>query len=92
MALAARRRLGGQSRGQLLGADGQERRPNDRAQDSEGKETAETVPGQFRIERRHVDAVREEAFRRAQERGGGRVDVSEVVRGILDDWISKRGK
>ncbi len=51
-----------------------------------------TVPAQFQVEPRHVAALREEALRRAQERGGGRLDVSELVREILDDWIAKRGK
>jgi len=51
-----------------------------------------TIPAQFQVEPRHIAALREEALKRAQERGGGRLDVSELVREILDDWISKRGK
>lgn len=51
----------------------------------------DTIPAQFRVERRQLKVLREEAFRRSQERGAGRMDVSEVVREALDEWISKHG-
>ncbi len=51
-----------------------------------------TVPAQFQVEPRHLAALREEALRRTQERGTGRMDVSELVRESFDEWISKRGR
>ncbi len=51
-----------------------------------------TVPAQFQVEPRHLVALREEALRRTHERGAGRMDVSELVREIFDEWISKQGK
>ncbi len=52
----------------------------------------DTIPAQFRVERRHVAALREEALKRAQERGSGRLDTSEVLREILNEWMAKRAR
>jgi len=50
----------------------------------------ETVPAQFRLEHRHIAALREAALKRAGERGAGRLDASEVLREVLDDWMARR--
>lgn len=56
--------------------------------------TAEPTPGSgkrigvlYRVELRQAEALRDEAFRRAKQRGSGKPDASEVLREILDSWI-----
>jgi hypothetical protein len=46
----------------------------------------------YRLEPRQIAALRSEAFRRAQERSTGRPDASEVLREVLDAWLSRGGK
>ncbi len=48
------------------------------------------VKAQYVLERRHVQALRAEAFRRAEERGEGKPDASEVLRQVLNDWMKGR--
>lgn len=43
-----------------------------------------------RLEPRQAQALRAEAFRRAQERGKGQPDASEVLREALDEWLRRR--
>ncbi len=43
----------------------------------------------FTITPQHNDALRDEAFRRATEKGSRKPDASEVLREILDAWIAK---
>lgn len=47
------------------------------------------VKAQFSIAPEHEKALRNEAFRRAQQRGSGRPDASEVLREVLDGWIER---
>jgi hypothetical protein len=43
-----------------------------------------------RLRKDQWEALRTEAFRRAQERGSGRPDASEVLREALDAWMKRR--
>lgn len=45
----------------------------------------------YRLDPKQIQALRAEAFRRAEERGSGRPDASEVLREIVDAWIAKAG-
>ena len=46
----------------------------------------------YRLERGQIQALRAEAFKRAQERGSGRPDASEVLREIVAAWMGKSPK
>lgn len=48
------------------------------------------VKATFTITREQFDAVRDEAKRRADERGSIRADASEVVRDALGAWLRGR--
>ncbi len=43
----------------------------------------------FTISQAHWDALRREAFRRAERLGSGKPDAGAVLREILDAWIAK---
>ncbi len=43
------------------------------------------VKTQYVLERRIVQALRAEGFKRARERGSGKPDASEVLREVLDN-------
>ena len=43
----------------------------------------------YRLERGQIQALRAEAFKRAQERGSGRPDASEVLRELVAAWMGK---
>jgi hypothetical protein len=47
---------------------------------------------QFTIAPEHEEALVEEATKRAAARGSRRLDASEVLREILDEWIRKRSR
>ena len=46
----------------------------------------------YRLEPGQIRALRSEAFRRAQERGSGRPDASEVLRELVDVWMSRSAR
>jgi hypothetical protein len=41
------------------------------------------------LEERQIQALRAEAFRRAEERGRGSPDASEVLREVLEAWLAE---
>jgi len=43
-----------------------------------------------RVEPKHKQALQDEALRRQREQGGGRMDVSEVVRDLVTAWMKSR--
>lgn len=45
----------------------------------------------FSVELKHLHALRAEALKRAQAKGGGRMDASEVLREVLNAWMKKVG-
>lgn len=45
---------------------------------------------QYVLQRKHVAALREEAFKRAQKDGTYQPDASALLREILDGWMGKR--
>lgn len=51
-------------------------------------ERLETVP--FRITAKQRRGLVNEAVRRMEARGGGRLDASEVLREVLDAWLEGR--
>lgn len=48
------------------------------------------VKTMFSVEPRQLEALREEATLRMQERKVGRIDASEVLREALDAWMKRR--
>jgi hypothetical protein len=44
----------------------------------------------IRITPEHWKALRDSANERVAERGGGKADASEVLRDVLDEWMTKR--
>lgn len=66
-----------------------------RAEAAGGGEAATTPPrkkAQYTLDERHIQALRSEAFKRAQANPQGYPDASEVLREILDAWMGKGGK
>jgi hypothetical protein len=59
-----------------------------------GRDWAATAGGNvkamFTITPTQEKALREEAFRRAMERGSRKPDASEVLREVLDEWLKRR--
>jgi hypothetical protein len=48
------------------------------------------VKGQFTIKPEHDLALREEAARRMQAAGRRKMNTSEVLREVLDEWLRRR--
>lgn len=46
----------------------------------------------FRLRPDQLEALRREAFRRAEERGSRKPDASELLREALDAWLAKATK
>jgi hypothetical protein len=66
-----------------------------RAELAVGGEGASKTPrkkAQYTLDERHIQALRAEAFKRAQAQPDGYPDASEVLREILDGWLAKNGK
>lgn len=57
---------------------------------AEQTEIIELKKAQYVLEVRQIEALREAAAERAQERRSGRMDASEILREVLDAWIAKR--
>ncbi len=64
--------------------------PPERAPSPAPRRTEELVPVLVRMTKGQKRALSEEAFRRAQERGSSKLDSSEVLREILDAWVTRR--
>lgn len=63
---------------------------NEDAPGAAPRKAASRIPVNYLIEARQRDALREEAFKRAVDRGTGKPDASEVLREIIDAWMDKR--
>ena len=50
------------------------------------------VKSMFTISPEQDRALREEAFKRAMERGSRKPDASEILREVLDEWLAKRSR
>ena len=46
----------------------------------------------YRLEPQQAQALRAEAFKRAQERGRGMPDASEVLRELIEAWMGRRSR
>lgn len=68
--------------------------PKGKTVEAEKRSGSRTVGGNvktlFTITPEHNEALRDEAFRRAMERGSRKPDASEILREILDAWVAKK--
>ncbi|WP_181791497.1 hypothetical protein [Myxococcus llanfairpwllgwyngyllgogerychwyrndrobwllllantysiliogogogochensis] len=46
----------------------------------------------YQVTQEQAEALMDEAYERRKQRGGGRLDASEVLREIVDEWRTARGK
>jgi hypothetical protein len=44
----------------------------------------------YRLKRKHMEALRDEAVALWKERRSGKADASEVLRNILDEWMKQK--
>jgi hypothetical protein len=61
------------------------------ARDARVEQRERLVVTNVRITNAQWLALKQEALDLTRARGGGKADASEVLRGILDDWLDKRG-